>query len=93
MKIAVLVEGKTEVAFMPTLRNFLNPRLEQMPRLKPILYNGRIPTGDKLKRQVEYLLDNYDAVIALTDVYTGTPDFTDASDAKTKMKAQLIKEG
>ena len=28
-----------------------------------------------------------DAVIALTDVYTGTDDFTDAADAKAKMRA------
>ncbi len=30
--------------------------------------------------------DACDAVIALTDVYTGTKDFTDAADAKAKMK-------
>jgi Domain of unknown function (DUF4276) len=28
----------------------------------------------------------YDAVIALTDVYTGTKDFSDADDAKAKMR-------
>lgn len=87
MKIAVLVEGKTEIAFIPTLRNFLKPRLQQMPRLHPIPFDGRIPKGDKLKRRVENLLDTHNAVIALTDVYTGTTDFVDASDAKTKMAA------
>lgn len=67
MKIAILIEGKTEKAFMPTLRSFLGPRLAEMPRLHPILYDGRIPKGDKLRRRVELLLDTYDAVIALTD--------------------------
>lgn len=87
MKIAILIEGKTEKAFLPTLRSFLGPRLAEMPRLHPILYDGRIPKGDKLRRRVEILLDTYDAVIALTDVYTGTRDFLDASDAKAKMAA------
>lgn len=90
MKIAILVEGKTEKAFMPSLRRFLTTRLPgKMPRLKPITYDGRIPKGDKLKRVVENLLsgkDAYDAVIALTDVYTGTKDFENAADAKQKMK-------
>lgn len=87
MKIAILVEGGTEKAFMPVLRDFLRPRLQQMPRLQPIVYDGRIPKEGKLRRTVENLLEKHDAVIALTDVYTGTKDFTDASDAKTKMRA------
>lgn len=87
MRIAILVEGKTERAFIPTLQNFLRSRLQQMPRLRPIPYDGRIPKEDKLRRVVENLLDTHNAVIALTDVYTGTMDFTDASDAKTKMTA------
>ncbi|MEQ9549124.1 MAG: hypothetical protein RIM23_05850 [Coleofasciculus sp. G3-WIS-01] len=46
-----------------------------MPKLKFVTSGagGRIPKGNKLKRQVEKLLsgkDAYDAVIALTDVYT-----------------------
>jgi hypothetical protein len=85
MRIAILVEGRTERAFIPTLQNFLRPRLQQMPRLRPIPYDGRIPKEDKLRRTVENLLDTHNAVIALTDVYTGTTDFTDAPDAKTKM--------
>ncbi|MEH2292527.1 DUF4276 family protein [Nostoc sp.] len=43
---------------------------------------------EKLRRVVEYLLTGnsaYDAVIALTDVYTGTNDFQDAADAKAQM--------
>ena len=87
MNIAVLVEGDTEKAFKPTLQSFLKPRLQQMPRLRFITFDGRISKEDKLKRQVEYLLYNHDAVIALTDVYTGTKDFTDASDARSKMSA------
>ena len=59
-----------------------------MPRIRFISYDGRIPKQDKLKRIVENLLnyDGYDAVIALTDLYTGTDDFKDADDAKNKMK-------
>lgn len=57
--------------------------------LKFISYDGRIPKQEKLKRCVENLLtgkDAFNAVIALTDVYTGTNDFQDAADAKAKMK-------
>ena len=89
MKIAILVEGATESAFRDKLREFLQKYLAQnMPRLKFIPQDGRIPKEDKLKRLVENLLsgkDAYDAVIALTDVYTGTRDFVDAADAKAKM--------
>jgi hypothetical protein len=72
MKIAIIVEGKTEEkAFMPILRTFLKSRLHQMPHLDPKPQGGRIPTGDKLKRVVDNLLeDGFDAVIALTDVYS-----------------------
>lgn len=89
MKIAILVEGATEKAFEPILRDFLESRLQQkMPKLKFISYDGRIPKREKLKRSVENLLtskDVFNAVIALTDVYTGTNDFQDAADAKAKM--------
>jgi hypothetical protein len=57
MKIALIVEGKTEKAFLPTLREFLQGRLAgDMPRLDVFPYDGRIPKGDKLKRVVEKLL-------------------------------------
>ncbi|MDZ8053928.1 MAG: DUF4276 family protein [Aulosira sp. ZfuVER01] len=89
MNIAILVEGATEVAFKEKLREVLQTRLGQhMPRLKFIPQNGRIPKEEKLKRVVENLLTGnsaYDAVIALTDVYTGTNDFQDAADAKAQM--------
>jgi hypothetical protein len=61
-----------------------------MPNLDPFVYDGRIPKEDKLRRTVEGLLrigsPPSDAVIALTDVYTGTNDFADAADAKRKMR-------
>ncbi|MBW4560126.1 MAG: DUF4276 family protein [Mojavia pulchra JT2-VF2] len=89
MNIAILVEGATEVAFREKLREFLQTRLGQkMPRLKFIPQNGRIPKEEKLRRVVENLLTGnsaYDAVIALTDVYTGIKDFQDAADAKAQM--------
>lgn len=90
MKITILVEGKTEQAFKPHLRAFLAKRLEgRMPKLDMFLYYGRIPKGNDLRRKVENLLsgrERSDAVIALTDVYTGTDDFSDATDAKNKMR-------
>lgn len=92
MKIAILVEGKTERAFLGCLRRFLKSRLTgNMPRLDVLPYDGRIPKEDKLRRVVESLLQGGNAadhVIALTDVYTGTvpPDFQTASDAKSKMR-------
>lgn len=91
MKIAILVEGLTEKAFLPHLREFLRDRLAgRMPNLDPVIYYGRIDKGGKLRRTVENLLGGREpaqAVIALTDVYTGTHDFLDAADAKAKMRA------
>lgn len=89
-RIAIIVEGATEKAFENVLRRYLSGKLPgQTPKLKFISEGGRIPTGDKLRRDVARLLerDSYDAVIALTDVYTGNrpPEFTNAADAKKKM--------
>lgn len=90
MRIAILVEGKTEKAFLPHLRAFLAARLaDKMPRLILRKYDGRIPKERKLRATVDNLLggqDPADAVIVLTDVYTGTNDFVDAADAKQKMR-------
>jgi len=92
MKIALIIEGKTEKAFLPVLRKFLEHHLAgRMPNIDPMPYDGRIPAGDKLKRVVDNLLRGSraaDHVIALTDVYTGTrpPDFQDASEAKGKKR-------
>jgi hypothetical protein len=94
MRIALIVEGETERAFLPVLRRYLEVSLAgNMPMLKAVTQNGRIPKEEKLKRLVENLLSGavpYDAVIALTGVYTSktpaTRDFTDATDAKRKMQ-------
>ena len=91
MKIAILVEGETERIYLPFLREFLGPRLNgNPPKLISSKYDGRIPKQEKLRRRVEALLrgkkPDADHVIALTDVYTGSSDFKDASDAKQKMR-------
>ena len=91
MKIILIVEGKTEKVFLPHLRKYLATRLHgAMPKFDVIPYDGRIPTGDKLKRVVQSALRGRspaDHVIALTDVYTGSrpPEFQNAADAKDKM--------
>jgi hypothetical protein len=88
LRIAVIVEGRTEQAFRGALIEFLRRRLnrESLPHLGFKPQSGRVPTGEALKRLVDNLCSNYDAVIALTDVYTGTTDFVDAADAKSKMR-------
>lgn len=90
MKIEMIVEGKTEKVFLPHLRGLLQTRLAgQMPRIRSLLYDGCIPTEQKLRRCVEGLLrDGADHVIAVTDVYTGSkpPIFSDAKDARAKMR-------
>jgi hypothetical protein len=69
-----------------------------MPKLDAVPYDGRIPKGDKLRRAVEKLLTSRkepaDAVIAITDVYTGTkpPDFPDADAAKKQMRSWVWSE-
>ena len=92
MRIAILVEGRTERVFQPFLRSFLNGHLRgQMPKLDFVPQDGGIPTNEKLLRVVENLLNDRrspaDRVIALTDVYTGKnpPLFVDAIDAKKKL--------
>lgn len=99
MRIALLIEGKTEIAFLPALRAYLGTRLAgKMPRLDPLPCHGRIPKGEKLRRTVERLLDDgprsADQVIALTDVYTGTqpPDFPTADAAKAEMREWVGKD-
>lgn len=94
MRIALIVEGRTERAFLPALRRYLTASLaDNMPNIDVKPQDGRIPKGEELKRLVEKLLSGpraYDAVIALTDVYTNKDlnkrDFTDAEDAKRKMR-------
>jgi hypothetical protein len=94
-RIAIMVEGKTEVAFKPTLLHYLERHLTgSMPKLDFVPRDGRIPKETKLKRQVELLLKDNDFVIALTDVYTGSDsrDFKDATDAKQKMRRWVGRE-
>lgn len=90
VRIALIVEGETERTFLPALRRYLNTFLpDKMPTIRAVPKNGRVPKERKLRSLVENLLsgsDAYDAVIALTDVYTGTQDFTNAEDAKQKMR-------
>jgi len=90
MRIAILVEGKTEMAFKRILLGFLQTRVAgRMPKLDFSPFDGRIPKATKLRRLVDNLLSDRrapaDAVIALTDVYTGTREFSDAADAKRQM--------
>jgi hypothetical protein len=66
-----------------------------MPRLDVQPCDGRLPTHERLSRDVANHLSGRnpaDAVIALTDVYTGANDFTDALDAKTKMRSWVANE-
>lgn len=98
LKITVLVEGNTERAFKPYLLEFLRNRIAgQMPNIDFFPCDGRIYKETKLRRTVEDLLGKgrapSDAVIALTDVYTGTNDFADATDAKKKMRAWVGNNG
>ncbi len=87
MKILILCEGRTELAFQACLRGFLQLRLrDKMPKLRFLSYDGALPKGEKLQKVVHYELhrrhDPADAVIALTDVY---PAFADADQAKRSM--------
>jgi hypothetical protein len=57
MKIAIIVEGKTEKVFMRHLQAYLKKHLaDNMPKIISACYDGRIPKEDKLKRIVEKLL-------------------------------------
>jgi Domain of unknown function (DUF4276) len=90
-RIAIIVEGATESAFKKSLDNFLASRLavRRKPRLRFISEDGRIPIGDRLRRDVVRLLEtDHDDVVALTDVYTGSkpPEFVNAADAIAKMR-------
>ena len=87
MKISLIIEGKTEKAFIPKLREYLQTLL---PGNMPILHSVSQRGGDKLDRLVDNLLrqgkNPADHVIALTDVY---PDYADAADAKAKMRQSV----
>jgi len=90
VSIALMIEGRTERAFLAPLRAFLGARLAgRMPSVKPYPYNGRLPKGEWLARDVRGHLKRHDHVIALTDVYTGNDprDFQSANDARARMRA------
>jgi Domain of unknown function (DUF4276) len=94
-RIAIIVEGATEKAFKPALQAYLDRKLTGvMPKLTFISKDGRLPTQERLKRDVQLLLQRHDAVVALTDVYTGRRpfDFLDAADAKQKMRQWVGQE-
>lgn len=92
MRIAIIVEGDTEKAFIPHLKSYLDSRQGCRLTIKCVSQEGRIPTKDRLRRIVANLLSpgprRFDHVVALTDVYTGSnpPEFTDAADARNKMR-------
>ncbi len=98
MKITIIVEGKTEKAFMRPLRAHLAKFLAgKMPHLDTLPYDGPIPREEKLKSRVRRLFQGREAsdyVIALTDVHIDgeKPIFNDAEDAKTKMRAWVGNE-
>jgi hypothetical protein len=97
VRIAILVEGATEQAFKLKLQEFLKTRLPQgaMPKLDMAPCDGRVPTGEKLRRMVANLLSGKnaaDTVIALTDVYTGTREFANAQEVKDKMRGWVGNE-
>jgi hypothetical protein len=49
MKITLIVEGKTEKAFVPHLIIFLETRLSgRMPAIHTNVYNGRVPKRKNL---------------------------------------------
>ena len=57
MKISIIVEGRTEKAFIPYLREYLKSRLVgNMPKLDPLTYDGTIYKGSKLRSVVANLL-------------------------------------
>lgn len=57
MKLAILIEGRTERAFKPFLIDFLKGYLPgRMPNLDFFSLHGGLPTDEKLRRIVENLL-------------------------------------
>ena len=93
LRIAIILEGQTEKAFLPYLKRFLDAHsMGRTVTLDPVPRNGLLPQGEKLHRLVRSLLDNgpkpADHVITLTDVYTGSqpPRFSTGSDARALMR-------
>lgn len=98
MNIVIMVEGETEGAFLPSLRAFLKQHLGEMrmPKLRAHVYQGPVPTGEKLKRVVDALLGGKypaDHVIWLSDVYPGRGLWNTAAEAKAKARLWVGEEG
>ena len=93
MKISLIVEGKTEKAFVPKLREYLQTLLPgKMPSLHSVAQNGRIQLDDNLDKLVKNLLSGKNAadyVIALTDVY---PEFSSAVNPKERLRQSVKAE-
>lgn len=71
VRIAILVEGKTEQAFKPHLQAFLKTRLEgRMPKLDIVPQDKGIPTGQKLRRLVQLLLNDRKRAAGLGSIPT-----------------------
>lgn len=95
MKIIVMVEGSTEMAFKAVLLEFLHNRLSgRMPRLDFRKSDGGVPVKDALKRTVQAYLNGdrgADHVIWLTDVYVDSRNigkglWTTAAEAKAQAR-------
>lgn len=91
MRIVLIVEGRTEEAFKPALKEFLRRILgSHPPTIEVDRCDGLVPRQDHLKRRVvKHLASGADAVVALTDV---RPDFEDARDANEKMRRWVGEE-
>ena len=87
MKITILVEGKTETAFKPHMRAFLQSRLaRRMPRLD--LFPTPVdPERRKLKRRLRLFSAPAATQLSRSRMFTGTGDFVNSADAKAKMRS------
>ncbi len=87
MSVVLLAEGDTERALKEHLKSFLDNRviLEGRQRLTLVSRSYLSLRKDKLKRQVQLLLDEpgIEAVVALIDVF---PNFADAAEAKAWLR-------
>lgn len=90
IKIAIIVEGKTEeTALKEPLNRYLKKQLGEKPlsSIKLINFEGLLFV-ERLKRYVKHLLESYDYVVALTDVLINedNPPFANAAEAKQKLR-------
>lgn len=97
MKIAMIVEGDTEAKTLKEgIVRFLRSRTDiTMPSISMKPQGRGLPKNDALKRPVDNLCQNHDAVIALTDVHLDSKQviFADVADAKNKMQKWVGENG